>query len=80
MSQVTSSHHAVVHATTATSDCGNTQSVTSRTSAKPTAAAIIALTSDHALTRHQYQRSISTRPMPAPDSSTNSHAWRMLSR
>src|SRR5512132_2122892 len=35
---------------------------------------IIALISDHALIRHQYQRRISTSPVPAPSASRNLHA------
>src|SRR6185437_4115416 len=34
---------------------------------------IIALISDQALIRHQYQRRISTRPVPDPNASRNSH-------
>src|SRR5215467_7567331 len=36
--------------------------------------ASIALISDHALMRHQYQRRISTSPVPAPIASRNFHA------
>src|SRR5687767_9330329 len=36
--------------------------------------AVIALISDHALILHQYQRRISTRPVPAPSARRNFHA------
>src|SRR4249919_1315894 len=36
--------------------------------------AIIALISDQALIRHQYQRRINTRPVPAPSANRNRHA------
>src|SRR5436190_13403156 len=36
--------------------------------------ASIALISDHALMRHQYQRRMSTSPVPAPIASRNRHA------
>src|SRR5689334_7164232 len=36
--------------------------------------AIIALISDHALMRHQYQRRIRTSPVPAPSARRNFHA------
>ncbi len=39
-----------------------------------TAEMIIALISDHAFTRHQYQRRIRTRPVPEPRANKNSHA------
>ena len=35
----------------------------------------IALISDQALMRHQYQRRISTSPVPAPNASSSSHAF-----
>src|SRR6478672_10916838 len=44
--------------------------------------AIIALISLHALMRHQYQRRISTRPVPEPSARRNFHApstvWRFI--
>src|SRR3954471_23426915 len=40
--------------------------------------AIMAEISLHALMRHQYQRRISTSPVPAPRASKSSHAFSML--
>ena len=53
---------------------GNCPGIVDSAMSEMTNDAIIALISDQALMRHQYQRRMSTSPVPAPIASRNFHA------
>src|SRR4051812_18710661 len=64
----------IVTATTRGSPSGYRATTKGCTASETTAETIIALISDQAFTRHQYQRRMSTSPVPDPRASKNSHA------
>jgi hypothetical protein len=70
----------IVMATIRGSLCGYRATMNGCAASDTTPEMIIALISDHALMRHQYQRRINTSPVPDPSASRNSHApWTVSS-